>query len=101
MVSNIGLILESSEDNDDDSKNSEKSDWALAFSVLINRGFSHSEILKLSYPQFNAYLKGINNPLTFPVTIPYLGGGEENKEEEFSSRDELLNLFANMNRDFS
>lgn len=98
MVSNIGLNLESSEDNDNDSN--EKMDWGLYFSLLKNRGFSHQEILNLSYPQFNAYMKNINNPLTFGITIPYMGNGEENKKEEITSKEEFLNIIADMNKDF-
>ena len=101
MVSSVGLILESSKDNGDDSENSEGTNWGLAFSILVNRGFTHSEILKLSYPQFNAYLREINNPLSFPIMIPYLGGGEEKEEEKFSSREELLSLVADMNKEFA
>lgn len=89
--------MESSEDNDDDSD--KITDWGLIFSLLKNRGFSHEEILNLSYPQFNAYMKNINNPLTYGITIPYMGGGEE-KEEEISSKEEFLNLIADMNKDF-
>lgn len=89
--------MESSEDNDDDSE--KITDWGLIFSLLKNRGFSHEEILNLSYPQFNAYMKNINNPLTYGITIPYMGGGEE-KEEEISSKEEFLNLIADMNKDF-
>lgn len=89
--------MESSEDNDDDSK--KITDWGLIFSLLKNRGFSHEEILNLSYPQFNAYMKNINNPLTYGITIPYMGG-EEEKEEEISSKEEFLNLIADMNKDF-
>ena len=59
MDTNIGLNLESSKDSDKDSKN-EKTDWGLVFMMLKNRGFSHEEILNLSYPQFNAYMKKIN-----------------------------------------
>lgn len=98
MVSNIGLNLESSEDNDNDSN--EKMDWGLYFSLLKNRGFSHQEILNLSYPQFNAYMKNINNPLTFGITIPYMENGEENKKEEITSKEEFLNIIADMNKDF-
>ena len=98
MVSNIGLNLESSEDNDNDSN--EKIDWGLYFSLLKNRGFSHQEILNLSYPQFNAYMKNINNPLTFGITIPYMGTGEENKTEKITSKEEFLNIIADMNKDF-
>lgn len=101
MVSSIGLRLESSEDNGEDSEELEETNWGLAFAILANRGFSHSEILDLSYPQFNIYLKNINNPLSFSIVIPYLGNGEEDKEEKFSSRDELLNLIADMNREFT
>lgn len=97
MESNIGLNLESSEDNDNDSK--ESMDWGLCFALLKNRGFNHEEILNLSYPQFNAYMKNINNPLTYGITIPYMGGGEE-KEEEISSKEEFLNIIADMNKDF-
>lgn len=89
--------MESSEDNDDDSE--KITDWGLIFSLLKNREFSHEEILNLSYPQFNAYMKNINNPLTYGITIPYMGGGEE-KEEEISSKEEFLNLIADMNKDF-
>lgn len=98
MESNIGLNLESSEDSDEDS-DKEETDWSLIFMLLKNRGFSHEEILNLSYPQFNAYMKQINNPLSYSITIPYMGSGEE-KKEEISSREELLNLVADMNRDF-
>ena len=97
MVSNIGLNLESSEDNDKDSK--EKIDWGLTFLILKSRNFSHSEILNLSYPQFNAYMNNINNPLSYSITIPYLGSGED-KKEEISSKEELLSIVADMNRDF-
>lgn len=99
MVSSIGLNLESSEDNGDDSKEKEPIDWGLTFSLLKNRGFSHEEILNLSYPQFNAYMNNINNPLSYSITIPYMGSGE-NKKEEISSTDELLSLVADMNKDF-
>lgn len=90
--------MESSEDNDKDSE-SKLTDWGLIFSLLKNRGFSHKEILDLSYPQFNAYMNNINNSLSYPVFIPYMGGGED-KKEEISSKEELLNLVADMNKDF-
>ena len=96
-MSSIGLKLESSEDNDDDSDKT--MDWGLLFSLLKNRGFSHQEILNLSYPQFNAYMKNINNPLAYAVVIPYMGSGEK-EEEEISSKEEFLNIIADMNRDF-
>ena len=67
--------------------------------VLKSRNFSHEEILNLSYPQFNAYMNNINNPLAYSITIPYMGGGEE-KKEEFSSKEEILALVASMNKDF-
>ena len=73
--------------------------WGLYFSLLKNRGFSHEEILNLSYPQFNAYMKNINNPLTYEMVIPYMGGGQE-KEEEITSKEEFLNIVAEMNKDF-
>lgn len=97
MVSSIGLKLESSEDSDEDSEKG--MDWGLLFSLLKNRGFSHQEILNLSYPQFNAYMNNINNPLAYEVVIPYMGGGEK-KEEEISSKEEFLNIIADMNKDF-
>lgn len=91
--------MESSEDNDDDSKE-KQTDWGLIFTVLKNHGFSHEEILNLSYPQFNAYMKNINNPTAYSVVIPYMGGGENDKEDEVSSKEELLSIVANMNKDF-
>lgn len=97
MVSNIGLKLESNEDNDDDSKKG--IDWGLTFMLLKARNFSHNEILNLSYPQFNAYMNNVNNPLSYSITIPYLGSGED-KKEEISSKEELLSIVADMNRDF-
>lgn len=98
MEPNIGLNLESSEDSGEDSKQ-EEIDWGLTFMLLKSRNFSHDEILNLSYPQFNAYMKHINNPLSYSITIPYLGSGED-KKEEFSSKEELLALVASMNQDF-
>lgn len=97
MEPNLGLKLESSEDNDKDSKDS--IDWGLCFTLLKNRGFSHQEILNLSYPQFNAYMNNINNPLTYSITIPYRGSGED-KKEEITSKEEFLNIIADMNKDF-
>ena len=44
-------------------------------------------------------MKNINNPLTYNITIPYMGSGED-KTEEISSKEELLNLIADMNKDF-
>lgn len=98
MESNIGLTLESSEDNGEDSEE-KNTDWGICFAILKNRGFSHQEILNLSYPQFNAYMKNVNNPITYGITIPYMGSGEE-KEEQISSKEEFLNLVADMNKDF-
>lgn len=101
MVSNIGLNLESSEDNGEDSDEDKITDWGLIFMLLKNRGFSHEEILNLSYPQFNAYMNNINNPMSYPVTIPYMGSGEEKKDEEkVGSKEELLSMIADMNKDF-
>lgn len=92
--------MESSKDSDEDS-NREKTDWGLVFMLLKSRGFSHEEILNLSYPQFNAYMNKINNPLAYSVTIPYMGGGEESTpEKSVSSKEELLSIVADMNRDF-
>lgn len=90
--------MESNEDNEDDSK--ETIDWGLTFMILKNRNFSHNEILKLSYPQLNAYMSKITDPLSYPVSIPYLGESSENKTEEFGSKEELLSLVADMNREF-
>lgn len=100
MVTSIGLKLESNKDNEEDSK--EEVDWGLVFMLLKNRGFSHEEILNLSYPQFNAYMNNINNPLGYSVTIPYMGSSEDLNEEEnkIVSKEELLNLVASMNKDF-
>lgn len=98
MDSNIGLNLESSKDSDKDSEK-ESIDWGTTFMLLKSRGFSHDEILNLSYPQLNGYMQNINNPLTYSVTIPYMGGAEE-KEEKIDSKEELLNLVADMNKDF-
>lgn len=100
MESGIGLILESSKDSDNDSKN-EKTDWGLIFMLLKSRGFSHEEILNLSYPQFNAYMKRINNPLAYSVTIPYLGGAEKDDDaNKIGSKEELLTIVADMNKGF-
>lgn len=91
--------MESRKDNGEDSDS--VMDWGLYFSLLKNRGFSHEEILNLSYPQFNAYMKNINNPLTFGITIPYMGSGKEESEGvEITSKEELINIIADMNRDF-
>lgn len=101
MDSNLGLRLESSEDNDNDSKETGPTDWGMIFMLLKNRGFSHEEILNLSYPQFNAYMNNINNPLSYSITIPYMGNGEDNeKATEIDSKEELLNIVASMNKDF-
>lgn len=96
--------MESKKDNAEDSeKEKERMDWGLIFAMLRNRGFSHQEILDLSYPQFNAYMNNINNPLAYSITIPYMGSGEEEEKAggEIRSKEELLALVADMNRDFS
>lgn len=103
MDSSLGLNLESKEDSEEDSKD-EETDWGLIFMLLKSRGFSHEEILNLSYPQFNAYMKNINNPLSYSITIPYIGGGDEdneNKDGKIESKEELLGIIANMNNDFA
>ena len=69
--------------------------------LLKSRGFSHEEILDLSYPQFNAYMKNINNPLSYSVVIPYMGGEDNDEDEKVESKEELLSIIANMNNDFS
>lgn len=97
-MSNIGLGLESKEDDEEDSEKG-ITNWGLIFTILKNRGFSHEEILDLSYPQFNAYMNNINNPLAYGIVIPYMGEGEK-KEEEFSSEEEFLSLIADMNKEF-
>lgn len=104
MESNVGLGLESKKDNAEDSKKEkERIDWGLVFAILKNRGFSHQEILDLSYPQLNVYMNNINNPLACSITIPYMGSGEEEGKvgEEIESKEELFALVADMNRDFS
>ena len=104
MESNVGLGLESKKDNAEDSKKEKEGmDWGLIFAMLRNRGFSHQEILDLSYPQLNVYMNNINNPLAYSITIPYMGSGEEEgkAEGEIGSKEELLALVADMNRDFS
>lgn len=90
--------MESDEDNGQDSK--EPIDWGLTFMILKGRGFTHDEILKLSYPQLNAYMSNISNPLTYPVFVPYLGGSSDDKKEKIDSKEELLNIVAEMNREF-
>ena len=97
MVPNIGLVFEPKEDSEEGSEE-KVTDWGLTFMALKSRGFHHEEILNLSYPQFNAYMKQINNPLTYSITIPYMG--ESKKEEELSSKEELLGMVANMNKEF-
>ena len=81
MDSSLGLNMESKEDSEEDSED-RKTDWGLIFMLLKSRGFSHEEILNLSYPQFNAYMKNINNPASYSVTIPYMGGGDEENNKE-------------------
>lgn len=102
MGSNFGLNLESKGDSEEDSKN-EETNWGLIFMLLKSRGFSHEEILNLSYPQFNAYMKNINNPLSYSIVVPYMGEGTENNNEDgkVESKEELLGIIANMNNDFA
>ena len=102
MDSSLGLNLESKEDSEEDSEN-EATDWGLIFMLLKSRGFSHEEILNLSYPQFNAYMKNINNPLSYSITIPYMGEGDKDNNEDgkVESKEELLGIIANMNNDFA
>lgn len=103
MDSNIGLVLESKKDSEEDSEK-EETNWGLIFMLLKSRGFSHEEILNLSYPQFNAYMKNINNPLGYSVVIPYMGGdNDENNDEsnKVGSKEELLSIIASMNNDFA
>ena len=105
MGTSLGLNLESKEDSEEDSKD-EETNWGLVFMLLKSRGFSHEEILNLSYPQFNAYMKNINNPLSYSVTIPYMGSGDEDNENinndgKVESKEELLSIIASMNNDFA
>lgn len=95
----LGIRWESRKDNGDDSK---PIDWGFIFMLLKNRGFSHDEILKLSYPQFNAYMNNINNELSYNIVVPYLGGKKDEKQEEgkIETKEELLSIIANMNNDF-
>ena len=87
----------------DSTGDSKKQDWGVLFMLLKSRGFTHEEILQLSYPQFNAYMDNINNPLSYPIIVPYLGSGEEKNAEntELNSKEELFNIVASMNNDFS
>lgn len=106
----IGITLETH--NKDNGEVSEKIDWGLIFMMLKNRGFTHNEILKLSYPQFNAYMNNIYNSLSYNIVIPYLGSGEEKEQgndvsrvskengREFNSEEELLATIAMMNSEF-
>lgn len=100
---NLGIKLESrKKDNVEDSV---KLDWGSIFMLLKTKNFTHEEILKLSYPQFNAYMNNINNSLTYPIFIPYLGGSkeEENKVDDknrIDSKEELLQIINDMNSEF-
>lgn len=103
MGTGVGLSLESKEDNEEDSENKE-TNWGLVFMLLKSRGFSHEEILNLSYPQFNAYMKNINNPYSYSVVIPYMGGNNDeinNDDNKIESKEELLSIIASMNNDFA
>ena len=53
--------------------------------------------------RLNVYMNNIHNPLAHSITIPYMGSGEEEgkAEGEIGSKEELLALVADMNRDFS
>lgn len=100
MGSSLGLNLESKEDSEKGSE--EETNWGLVFMLLKSRGFSHEEILNLSYPQFNAYMKNINNPLSYSITIPYMGGdSDKNEDAKIESKEELLSIIASMNNDFA
>ena len=90
------------EDNDEDSK---KTDWGMIFILFRSRGFKDEEIAQLSYPKFKFYMENMNNPLFFPLMVPYLGSGKDNESnsEESSkikSPEELLSIVASMNSDF-
>ena len=101
MGSSLGLSLESKEDSEEDSE--EETNWGLIFMLLKSRGFTHEEILNLSYPQFNAYMKNINNSCSYPVVIPYMGEGDNETNDDnnkIESKEELLSIIASMNNDF-
>lgn len=85
------------EDNDEDSKNT---NWCEIFMAFRSRGFSESEILQLSYPKFKAYMENLNNPIIFPLVVPYMGDGSQNKDEKLDTKEELLNIVADMNKEF-
>lgn len=88
------------EDNDEDSR---ETNWLEIFMVFRSRGFTDEEICQLSYPKFKAYLENMNNPLFFPLVVPYMGTGEEKGNEDenkITSADELMSIVASMNEDF-
>lgn len=97
--------MESHKEKEDNDEDSEKTDWCMIFILFRSRGFSDREILQLSYPKFKAYMENMNNPLFFPLVVPYLGSGEDNKKElseenSIKSSNELLSIVASMNSDF-
>ena len=89
------------EDNGEDSK---KTNWLDIFIIFRSRGFTDEEICQLSYPKFKAYMYGMNNPLFFPIIVPYLGNSKNkdiSEENAVKSKEELFNIVASMNSDFN
>lgn len=97
--------MESHKQDEDNGEDSKKTDWGMIFILFRSRGFKDEEVAQLSYPKFKFYMENMNNPLFFPLVIPYLGGGEkegENTEDgnKVKSPEELLSIVASMNSDF-
>jgi len=94
--------MESHKENEDNDEDSKKTNWLEIFMVFRSRGFTDEEICQLSYPKFKAYLKNLNNPLLFPLAIPYMGSNENknNEENKINSKEELMSIVASMNNDF-
>lgn len=96
--------MESRKNNEDNDEDSEETNWGMIFMLFKSRGFSHEEILKLSYPQFNAYLNNMYEPNTFSITIPYMGSDTDknkvDKAKEFNDEEDLLRTVALMNAQF-
>lgn len=103
-TNSIGLSLERSEDS---TNSSEKTNWGTMFSQFMKNYTSMriSDVLQLSYPQFKALYREICNIRTFPVVIPYMGGGEDsskdenikNETNEITDKEGILQMIAGMN----
>lgn len=94
--------MESHKKDEDNGEDSKKTDWGMIFILFRSRGFKDEEIAQLSYPKFKFYMENMNNPLFFPVVIPYLGNGKEGEDDssKINSPEELLSIVASMNGDF-